>query len=573
MRSRRRPRRLRRATGGVALSLGILVLSAGPVGAHPMGNFTVNTAAALRVGRDHVVVDVAVDLAEIPTLQAKPGIDTNGDDALQPAELDTYLRSECARFATGTTITADGVDLKVAAVPGNITAVEGLASLMTLRFTCTLTAADAHLSDGRHEVTYSSDYAASRVGWHEVTARGDQMLIEQSDVAETSPSAGLTAYPTAIGSPPNVRTAKLTVKPGGPALGPVTATSAPGSSVGSAIPGVDRATKRFADLVSSHDLTVRIGFLAVLIAFVLGIFHAVAPGHGKTVMAAYLVGQNGSLRQALGIGASVTLTHTAGVLVLGLLLSASTVATPERLYPWLGAISGMMLASIGMALLLRAWRMRRLGLAGIWHSHAPGAAGHVHTVPQSRRRPKPAALPATQLHTHEHYPSSPARRTTAGVATATATATFAPSRVHLHDFVQVHDHEHGTHGHDDHDHAAPEEALDGNDQSIGWKWIIAMGFAGGMVPSPSALLVLLGAVALGRTWFGVSLVIAYGTGMAVTLIAAGLLLVRARQHIETVVEHAKTQRLIRVMRYLPLLTAIVIVGGGLLVTARALRAL
>jgi nickel/cobalt exporter len=145
--------------------------------------------------------------------------------------------------------------------------------------------------------------------------------------------------------------------------------------------------------------------------------------------------------------------------------------------------------------------------------------------------------------------------------------------VHLHDFVQVHDHEHGTHGHDDHDHAAPEEALDGNDQSIGWKWIIAMGFAGGMVPSPSALLVLLGAVALGRTWFGVSLVIAYGTGMAVTLIAAGLLLVRARQHIETVVEHAKTQRLIRVMRYLPLLTAIVIVGGGLLVTARALRAL
>ncbi len=112
-----------------------------------------------------------------------------------------------------------------------------------------------------------------------------------------------------------------------------------------------------------------------------------------------------------------------------------------------------------------------------------------------------------------------------------------------------------------------------HDQTIGWRWIVAMGFAGGMVPSPSALVVLLGAVALGRTWFGVSLVIAYGTGMAVTHVAAGLLLVRARRRIETIVEHAKTQRMIRIMRYLPLFTAFVIVIGGLLVAVRALRTL
>lgn len=109
--------------------------------------------------------------------------------------------------------------------------------------------------------------------------------------------------------------------------------------------------------------------------------------------------------------------------------------------------------------------------------------------------------------------------------------------------------------------------------AMGWRWIVAMGFAGGMVPSPSALVVLLGAVALGRTWFGVALVSAYGIGMAFTLVVAGLLLVRARVHIERLVVSDRGQRMTRVLSVLPMVTAVVIVGGGLLVAARAFRAM
>ena len=108
---------------------------------------------------------------------------------------------------------------------------------------------------------------------------------------------------------------------------------------------------------------------------------------------------------------------------------------------------------------------------------------------------------------------------------------------------------------------------------MGWRWIVAMGFAGGMVPSPSALVVLLGAVALGRTWFGVALVAAYGIGMATTLVVAGLVLVRATVRIERLVVSTRGQRVTRVLSVLPIITATVIVGGGLLVTARALESL
>jgi ABC-type nickel/cobalt efflux system permease component RcnA len=96
-----------------------------------------------------------------------------------------------------------------------------------------------------------------------------------------------------------------------------------------------------------------------------------------------------------------------------------------------------------------------------------------------------------------------------------------------------------------------------------------MGFAGGMVPAPSALVVLLGAIALGRTWFGVVLVVAYGLGMAVTLTAAGLLLVRARRVLDVrAARRVGDGRLAAVVRVLPLATSSLIVVVGLYLAAR-----
>ena len=123
--------------------------------------------------------------------------------------------------------------------------------------------------------------------------------------------------------------------------------------------GIDRLTRSFTDLVAARRLTVAFGLAAIGLALLLGSIHALAPGHGKTVMAAYIVGERGTWRHAALIGLSVTATHTAGVVALGVILTTTTVAAPERLYPWFGLMSGLLLAGIGVTLVRRALRNRR----------------------------------------------------------------------------------------------------------------------------------------------------------------------------------------------------------------------
>jgi ABC-type nickel/cobalt efflux system permease component RcnA len=216
---------------------------------------------------------------------------------------------------------------------------------------------------------------------------------------------------------------------------------------------VERLNRFFTSLAGARHLTLGVGLLAVLVSLLLGASHAALPGHGKTVMAAYLArkgsdGVRGSTRDAVVVGATVTVTHTLGVLVLGLALSLSSSLAGESVTKDLGVISGALVALIGAGLLVTALLRRR--------------------------------LPEHQEHGHDHHQ-------------------------HAHD---DHHHEH-THVH-----------------GRGRLGLVGMGVAGGLVPSPSALVVLLGAMALGRTWFGISLVFCYGIGMAATLTAAGILLVR-----------------------------------------------
>jgi len=110
----------------------------------------------------------------------------------------------------------------------------------------------------------------------------------------------------------------------------------------------------------------------------------------------------------------------------------------------------------------------------------------------------------------------------------------------------------------------------GHGHGYGRVGLVGLGVAGGLVPSPSALVVLLlGAVALGRTWFGVLLVLGYGLGMAATLMAAGLLLVRLRDRLERLAANRLGQRLSRVTAALPMVTAGLVLVVGLGLAARA----
>jgi nickel/cobalt transporter (NicO) family protein len=534
----------RRVAVLAALAAILLVAGAARAAAHPLGNFTVNTYSGLRVGPDRLVVDYVVDLAEIPTFQARQGIDGDHDGRVSGAEAAGWRDRECPRLAGRLRADVDGRGLPLTVTASRLTFPKGVGGLDTLRLECALA---APLPPGRSSgraLSYADGNQRGRVGWHEITAVGDRTTLEAADVPTTSASARLTTYPSdQLSSPLNQRTATLHFHPGGPPapewIGPSASGSSglpalgrsgpPATMPGATMPGgrtresptsrcevprrgnvaepgegcarlstapaattpvarggVDRATAAFTALVSERSRSPGFAVVAVLLAVALGAAHALAPGHGKTVMAAYLVGLRGTLGQAVTIGATVTVTHTAGVLILGLVLSTTRAVASERVYPWLGLGSGLLLAAVGVGLLARA----RPG-HGHAHPHGPGH-GHPHGHPPD--------------HGHGHPPAGP---------------------------------------------------------PLGRRGLVALGLAGGLVPSPSAVVVLLGGIALGRAWFGVALVLAYGLGMAATLTGVGLLLARLRTRLDRRLHLPAGSLLTRLGRLLPAATASVIVLVGL----------
>ncbi len=521
------------------------VLLAGTASAHPLGNFTVNQYSGLQIGTDAVRVDYVIDMAEIPTFQARASIDTNSDGRITPAELAAWAATTC-RASTGR------LQLRVGGRPAPLrvegsaaTQPPGQAGLPVTRVTCQLQAA-VHLRSAT-AIRYVNSNLADRIGWREITAVGDGATVTTSDVPRTSASKRLRAYPKdLLTSPLDQRSAQLSARPGGDRL-----TTRQEDGASAILPrGVDALTTRFTEFVGRQHLGLGLGLLAVALALLLGAVHALAPGHGKTVMAAYLVGRNGSLRSALTVGTTVTVTHTAGVLALGVLLSISTTLAPERLFPYLGMLSGVLLAVIGVGLLVNAVR----GRSG--HSHGPG--GHSHgpgghsdgPSPRPVSRPRPAAQPAMDA-------------VTGSVALLDPDPEHPHSHPHPHEHLHPHpDEQHDPHDHHDHPHGSTKVAPQPSRRNL-----VAMGFAGGMVPSPSALVVLLGAIALHRTWFGVVLVVCYGLGMAATLTTAGLLLVRARGLLDRPRHSGWPQQL---YRFLPFVTASVIVVVGTVIALRAL---
>ena len=501
----------RRFQAGVAVAIALFaVWPASPASAHPLGNFTVNQHSGLIVTPTAVTVEMVVDMAEIPAFQTRSEIDTDHDRVISPAEAAVYRQRACADLSGGMELRVAGRVLPARVVSSDLAFPPGQAGLATLRLTCGLTAPAPHGSAGR--LDFVNRNSTDRVGWREITAVGDGVRLLASDVPARSTSAVLTSYPQdLLSSPLDQRQAHLRVSDAGNAEGAAAAPAGGSGGAGASaerpsgplVQGSDRFTAAFTGLVARQRLTIWFGLMAAVAAVALGAVHALAPGHGKTVMAAYLVGEQGSLRQAALLGLTVTSTHTAGVLLLGVLLSGSTAVVPERLYPWLGVTSGVMLAGVGLSLLVRAWRRRSGGLA---------------------------AFGAHQHHHGQHH----------------------------------HDHDH-VHVHDRHDRPHADEAQ----PPMSRKALMVMGAAGGMVPSPSALVVLLGAIALGRTWFGIALVLGYGIGMALTLVGAGLLMVRARATLDGRLRRRTGMG--RLAQALPVLTASFVVIAGVGLAARAVH--
>jgi nickel/cobalt transporter (NicO) family protein len=486
-------------------------LMPGVASAHPLGNFTVNHYARVEPAGDRVRVVYVLDMAEIPTFQEKPRIDPNPN---------LYADQRAEEIRQNLQLTLNGTATPLRLEQRSLSFPEGAGGLQTLRLEATY-AADLGAVDPSSTVDLSlrDDNDPTRIGWREIIARPGAAgtEISQASVPRQDTTNELRQYPEdLLNSPLTVREARLSFVPGAAATRPLLSLSSTGVGV------LDKTRSAFAELANGNELTPEFILFAIGAALVLGAAHALQPGHGKTVVAAYLVGSRGTAKHALFLGGTVTAIHTTGVYALGLVtLFLSQYILPERLYPILEIASGLLVVAIGAWLfgqrLLLAIGFRR----GAAHDH-----GHEHAHGHSH----------TEAGHHSHPAGNPG----------------ANAEAHAHGAGQKH-----SHGGQSHSHAMPER--------VGWKSLLALGISGGLLPCPEALMVLLITIAAHRVLFGLLLIVSFSTGLAAVLVGFGLLLVYARGFFGRINLSGGL-----VPRLLPVASALVIVIAGGVITAQAL---
>ena len=465
--------------------------------AHPLGNFTVNHLSRLKIEDGKFLVSYVIDMAEIPAFQELRSADTDGDGTTSQAELNAYMKRVAASYADGLLLRVDGKPERLSVSSGKIAALPGAGGLQTLRLEYELFGPMQDPEPGTsHRLQYQDTNQQDRIGWREiVVAPGPNISVFDSSAFSNSVSNDLRTYPTdMLASPLNEDRAELSWTIGPAPSGAVLLRTRNGRPTAA-------SRDRFAELIAVRQLTPRIALLGLLLAAILGAAHAFSPGHGKTVVGAYLVGSRGTPRHAAFLGLTVTVTHTAGVFALGLLtLFASRYVIPERLYPILSLVSGAFVAVLGFTLFAR-----RLGAA--W----PGALEHTHGE-------------------HGHG-------------------------------LDGHMHSHG--GGRPHSHLPPGASGD----AMSWRNLLALGISGGLLPCPSALVVLLSAVALHRVGYGLLLVVAFSIGLASTLTGIGLAFVYAGRWLGRFGSTRGAQSLRRVV---PVISALVVACLGTVICYQAI---
>src|SRR5712692_7971887 len=465
--------------------------------AHPMGNFSISHYSGIRIERGFVEIHYLIDIAEIPTFQeiqhnklvAKPEDTSAGNYVSKQGEI---LRS-------GLLLTLNGRPVSLRTESAEVIFPPGAGGLPTMKMAFVYRAAvfqpDQARASGEEYVLYYRDgNFPNRVGWKEVVATaGPGVTIVNTSVPGKDRSSELSNYPTdLLNSPPLDLEASLSLRwevaagdqsledrdlaarktrspeteqpaaaklsgldrhdTGHPSQRAAPLPTSPGSdsaktsqgpapvSTGWVQPNKQGTPQnRFTELMTTPQFGMWFLVAAAAIAAGLGALHALEPGHGKTIVAAYLVGSRGTAYHAFLLGLIVTASHTAGVYALGAVtLYASRYIVPEQLYPWLGAISGLLIAALGSYLFLQRYAGHEIG-----HSHGPGEHHHHH-------------------HDHAHM--------------------HADGHVHVPD---GHEHSHAEHGHHHHE-------IRGD---VSYRQLLALGITGGIVPCPAALVVLLSAVA------------------------------------------------------------------------------
>lgn len=456
---------------GLVVLLAVVALGLGrpeAASAHPLGNFTISTAARIELYADAIRIHYAVDMAEIPAFQEMNRIDADGDDDTDPAEQQAYLDLVAPDLVRNLRLTAGGEPLELTTTDRSVALQPGEGGLTTLRIDLVL---NAPAPGG--EVAFEDVNYADRLGWREVTVvAGDGVALLSSDAPGESRSAFLTLYPEASSAPASrTTTAAFSFAPGVGERAPETAAvalAAAASPIGGG----------FGSILDGRPLTLTVVLVMLLVAMGFGAVHALEPGHGKTIVAAYFVGANGRAAHAALLGLIVAGTHSVGVLAIGAItLYGTRYILPEDLYPWLTLASGVMVVTLGIGLLASRLSgrhyLRHLATGHLIphrHEHGHHGGGHHHTHGQ-------------HSHAHAHRDGEPRRWQ------PPAKYRFA------------------------HNEPAPVRPS----SAVPWRSLTVLGLVDGLVPTPSTLVVLLSAISLGQFALGMALVVAFSVGLAAVL--------------------------------------------------------
>jgi nickel/cobalt transporter (NicO) family protein len=469
------------------LILLLCICGVGSVSAHPLGNFTINHFARLEIQPESIKIRYVIDMAEIPTFQELQKI--NSSTSPSEAELDAFLQRETAGFPRGLVVLIDGERIPLTVLGTNIGLRDGAGGMQTLRLTCDFAAPLRERTSNTHQLEFQDNNYSERIGWREIVIYpAGAVSVFNSSAYAGGITDELLNYPAdLLAAPLEERVAQLSFTTGAVPSGVRILESRRGQLA------VAAPQDRLAQLIATPQLTADVAVLGLLLAMGLGALHALSPGHGKAVVAAYLIGSRGTVSHAAFLGLTVTITHTAGVFALGVgTLAASEYFLPERLYPQLSFLSGLLVVGIGLRLLIR--------------------------------------------------------RLQAIVVTPSETEVMAES----------HQHQHGGRTHS---HVPPD--ISGS--KISWRSLLALGISGGMLPCPSALVVLLAAISLHRVGYGLLLVLAFSLGLALTLTAIGVVFVYAGRLLKVGV------RFQRIARIVPVASAFVIAAAGTAICYAALN--
>jgi len=484
---------------------------AATVGAHPMGNFSVSHYARIEVNGRGAEIRYVLDLAEIPSFQLLQQWNLNADSPRNL--LDARATDQAREWVRNLRMECDGRAVSPRFESAVLAMSPGAGGAPVMRITSVL-----KLDVSAGSLEYEDRNYPDRAGWKEIViSAGPGASIERASNDDIDRSQTLTAYPAdpAIAPPQDLK-ASVIWRPAAPPLvtglrkapprivpiakaaatAPIPARATSPVPPQPSAPGTVVRGDYLSRLLHRGDIGIGLILVGLAVAFGLGSMHAMSPGHGKTIVAAYLVGARGTFKHAIFLGGMVTFTHTISVFFLGLTtLFLSQYVLPEKIFPVLGAVSGLSIVWIGgMLLYKRAQRLR--------HSHA---------------------------HPHDHH--------------------------HHHDHGHDHDHQHGPGGHTH----VPE-----GDITLGS--LIALGASGGLVPCPSALVLLLSSIALDRVGLGLLLLIAFSSGLAVVLMGIGVLVLYAKNFLPDSQKTAAHPA----FRIIPVLSAALIVCIGLVMTGVSL---